>query len=80
MSKYEELLEMIQEDTDECILWPYARSSRGYGKVSVNGTVRPTHRLALETVSDPPTLKHHPAHGPCHNPLCVNPRHLSWKR
>ena len=79
LSRLDQLINMISTPTDDCIVWPYGRTGRGYGQVSVNGTVRPAHRVALETVSDPPTLKHHAAHGPCRNRLCCNPRHLSWK-
>ena len=79
MTRHEQLLEMIATPTDECIIWAYAKTSKGYGKVVVDGKLHLAHRLALTTISDPPTEKHHAAHGPCHNRLCVNPNHLSWK-
>ena len=80
MTRHEQLLEMIAAPTDECIVWPYGKFTCGYGSVYVVGKgVHRAHRLALSTISDPPTEKHHAAHGPCHNRLCVNPRHLSWK-
>ena len=78
MSRYDDLIEMIAEPTDDCIVWPFAKA-RGYGYVWIDGKVRPAHRVALMTVSPPPTPGHHAAHGPCHNRACVNPRHLSWK-
>ena len=78
MTKHEELLEMISVPTDDCIAWPYA-ANRGYGVVVIDRKTHYAHRLALSTVSEPPTEKHQAAHGPCHNRACVNPLHLSWK-
>ena len=79
MDRYEQLMEMIQDPGDDCIVWPYAKSSRGYGAISLGGRTLPAPRLALLSISEPTTPKHEAAHGPCHNRLCVNPRHLSWK-
>jgi hypothetical protein len=79
MTRHEELLEMIAAPTEECIEWPHAKNWKGYGQVRAGGKDRGAHRLALATISDPPTEKHHAAHGPCHNRACVNPRHLSWQ-
>jgi hypothetical protein len=78
MSRYDDLIEMIAVQTDDCIVWPYSKS-KGYGKVWHERRMQRCHRLALATVSPPPTASHQAAHGPCHNPACVNPFHLSWK-
>ena len=92
MRRYDELLEMISAVTDECVLWPYAQWGGGYGCVKVDGEDRPTHLVALELATPRPAgkvcevknewvdgSKLHAAHGPCHNRLCCNQRHLSWK-
>ena len=79
MTNYDWLKRAVLTPTDDCIIWPYAKSDQGYGAVKVDGRLHHAHRLALSTVSDPPTEKHHAAHGPCHNRACVNPRHLSWR-
>lgn len=80
MAYYDELLDMIDTDTDECIIWPYGDNGKGYGQVRCNGKDQLTHRLALELTKGPPP---HPSmqacHGPCHNRACCNPKHLSWK-
>ena len=70
---------MIQDPGDDCIVWPYGKFNHGYGAIWRGGRTQPAHRLALLSISEPPTPKHEAAHGPCHNRLCVNPRHLSWK-
>ena len=80
MSRHDDLLEMIADAGDECIVWPYGGSGTGYGQLSVDGRDQQAHRVALLTVSQPPTEAHtDAAHGPCHNRRCVNPLHLSWK-
>ena len=70
---------MIQDPGDDCIVWPYGQTGVGYGDIRRGGRAQGTHRLALLSISEPPTPAHDAAHGPCHNRLCVNPRHLSWK-
>jgi len=70
---------MIQDPGADCIEWPYAKNSHGYGAIWRGGRAQPAHRLALLSISEPPTPTHEAAHGPCHNRLCVNPRHVSWK-
>ena len=31
MSRYQQLMEMIQDPGADCIKWPYAKNSHGYG-------------------------------------------------
>lgn len=67
-------------DTDNCILWPYS-NVHGYGKLEIDGKPVGAHRASLIQASGPPpTPKHQACHKPiiCHNPLCVNPKHLYW--
>lgn len=63
---------------DECILWPFARSGRGYGSLSLNGVICNVHReVCLRVHGDPPSSDHEAAHS-CGIRACVNPRHLRW--
>lgn len=68
---------------NSCVLFPFHVLPNGYaqfchtdehGKHFVYA-----HRFICEQTHGPaPTPSHHASHS-CHNPRCVNPRHLSWK-
>jgi len=65
-------------ETDDCVVWPYARHRNGHGVVFLNGRTTRAHRAALLLRLAPPTVDSFALHGPCHNPACMNYRHLSW--
>ena len=79
MSRYEQLMEMIHQPGDECILWPYGQNGGGYGRLRHDGRNQSAHRLALDSVAPCPDPTLEAAHGPCHDSLCVNPTHLNWQ-
>jgi hypothetical protein len=63
---------------DECVEWPFNRQKKGYGKITIDGVVRNAHVVICEWEHGPkPADKQQAAHT-CHNPPCVNPRHLRW--
>ncbi len=64
-----------------CLTWPFAKTKRGYAKVTKDGKLQYVYRLACEVMNGPPpTPKHQAAHscGKGHEG-CVNPLHVSWK-
>lgn len=66
---------------DDCLYWPYGKTSAGYGSYGRDGKMYFVHRYMCEfTHGAPPTPQHHAAHS-CGNgdKGCVNPRHVSWK-
>ena len=71
----------LQYAGEDCLVWPFARSSSGYGHLRRNGKHVGAHRLICELANGaPPTPKHHAAHTCGNGNLgCVNPRHLTWK-
>lgn len=68
---------------DDCVVWPLAKKGGGrgralYGAVKIGGVQRAAHRCMCEFANgQPPTSRHEAAHS-CHNPACINPRHLRW--
>lgn len=74
-SAEEFVVQAVASDTDDCIEWPYAIHSEGYGKI---GSGLATHAV-LEADGrprpDPPN--DHALHS-CDNRPCVNRRHLRW--
>ena len=65
---------------DECLIWPYARNSAGYGHLSVDGKNKLAHRLVCEAVHGEPTGGKDVAAHSCGNGHigCFNPAHVRW--
>lgn len=59
--------------SDQCVIWPFSKIATGHGNMYFDGKTRSAHRVALIlfTGIDPKDMD--AAHGPCHNPSCVNP-------
>ena len=67
---------------DECLLWPYAKTPKGYGKLgggSAGGCWIVSRMACEEFNGPPPSPKHHAAHN-CGRGRdgCVNPAHMRW--
>ena len=65
---------------DECLIWPFRRSGRGYASFTENGrSVYATRWICTKIYGHPPTDGHQAAHscGKGHEG-CVNPKHLRW--
>ena len=71
----EELFWSKVDKTPSCWLWTAATNSNGYGRLRQNGRYWLAHRLSWEMengpIPDGMVVDHR-----CHNPCCVNPRHL----
>jgi hypothetical protein len=62
-------------DGDECLLWPFGKGGKGYGRIN-NG--KGVHRVVCTAAhGEPPSPEHEAAHS-CGNPLCVAKAHLRW--
>jgi len=67
-------------ETDDCILWPYACDTLGYGMLSFRrGTtkMRRVHNLACERAYGPSPPGNEACHR-CNRRNCLNTRHLRW--
>lgn len=78
--------EMVQKETDDCIIWPLScigrpsRGGRGYGIVTIEGKEHKCHIYACEMVNGPKpeeksVVRHTCGNG---NHACFNPKHLLW--
>ena len=74
------IMDVMGTTSDDCLIWPFDRSSKGYGRYRDNGKRVGAHRKICELAHGPaPTPKYSAAHscGKGHEG-CVNPRHLRW--
>lgn len=63
-------------DVDSCHEWQASRIDQGYGRVSWNGDLYLTHRVAWMLANDQIDLPTLDVLHNCDNPPCCNPRHL----
>lgn len=68
-------------DGDDCLIWPYDRSTAGYGRIHYRGKQKNVSRLVCEECNGPPPSARHMAAHSCGNGHlgCVAKKHLSWK-
>jgi hypothetical protein len=68
-------------DADTCLVFPFCRSSDGYGRAVYLGTSYYAHTLMCEMAHGSAPGKGYEVAHSCGNGRlgCVNPRHLSWK-
>jgi len=63
---------------EQCLFWPFAVSTNGYGKIQVGEETMNAHRyMCIRVHGDQPEGLSHSAHR-CGNRLCVNPSHIRW--
>lgn len=64
---------------DECLIWPFARTQKGYGTVKIDRRTTSVHRIMCEALNGPAPENMQAAHS-CGQGFagCVNPRHLRW--
>lgn len=67
--------------TNDCITWPYSTYGNGYGYFWLDDHHQSVHVLACERHYGPRPQGLLALHAPviCHNRLCFNWRHLSWR-
>jgi hypothetical protein len=71
---------VLQYQGDECLIWPYAKTSKGYGTLWIGQKNQRVIRLVCEEFNGPPpTPKHEAAHSCGNGHLgCVTKGHLRW--
>lgn len=66
---------------DDCLIWPFFRGEKGYGRIRRGKRKEPAHREMCIAVHGPaPSSEHETAHlcGKGHLGCC-HPKHLTWK-
>ena len=72
------LIDAAEADTDECVLWPYAKQQKGYGRVQFGKKNSGAHIVACQLAYGRKPFPDAVVAHSCHTPACVNPRHLRW--
>lgn len=75
------ILDNLNYESDECLVWPFFRNEKGYGDVKFNGCKGLAHRVICTLKrGTPPSAEYEAAHQ-CGNGHkgCVNPNHIFWK-
>lgn len=68
----------IAQETDQCILWPYAKAGAGYGTVKHDGKMIGVHRYVCMKCHGQPQDSHLEAAHKCGVANCINKRHIRW--
>lgn len=72
----------IASDSKECVIWPFARTPKGYAIIScpASGKMRSASRVVCERVNGPPPADDMEAAHSCGNGMggCINPAHIRW--
>lgn len=76
---YQWVLAALDAETDDCILWPFAKNEyTGYAGFTLKGVQHAMHVFVCRSAHGPkPTPKHDAAHR-CGNRICANKRHVRW--
>lgn len=71
---------VLSHSGDDCLLWPFGRTSDGYGSLRVAGEPSLVHRLVCEKFHGPAPSPQHQACHSCGNGHlgCVTPKHIRW--
>lgn len=71
---------VLTHTSDDCLIWPHARNSDGYGMIAIDGKSTRVSRIACEAEhGKPPTPEHEAAHSCGNGALgCCSKKHLYW--
>lgn len=75
------LRDHVGHEGEDCLIWPFHRDLKGYGRVQYGGSLKTASRVMCIFVhDDPPTPQHHAAHSCGNGHLgCVHPGHIRWR-
>lgn len=78
LRQYHFLIESVRThgDSDECLIWPYAKKKTGYGTVWIDKRNIRAHRAAYQLIHGPIPGGLYLLHS-CDTPSCYNPNHVA---
>jgi hypothetical protein len=62
---------------DECLIWPYGKTPKGYGSLYYLGKQQYAHKVVCEAINGPASIGQEVGHF-CGRRDCVNPQHVRW--
>lgn len=72
------IIEASKFQGDDCLVWPFSKDENGYGNIGWCGRHTRANRVSLSLATGTPMSTPLDAAHTCHNPSCVNPKHLYW--
>ena len=76
---YKFLVDHIDHEGDDCVIWPFCTIPTGYGMLGYMGDMWRANRLMCILAHGEPASPDLVAAHSCHRRNCVNKNHLSWK-
>nr|WP_313709014.1 hypothetical protein [Brucella intermedia] len=79
---YREFIEyaLHEYDSDDCLIWPYQKTNKGYAVITIDGTRTTVSRYICREINGKPPQEEYQAAHSCGNGHlgCINSRHLRW--
>lgn len=72
------IINALSSDTNDCLIWPFAKLKNGYGQIGTKAGTARLHRYICEKAHGAPPSSIHEAAHRCGNRPCGNPKHLRW--
>ena len=63
---------------NDCVLWPFAKTPKGYARIRIDGRAHVASRLICTIEHGEPSDPKHVASHTCPNRHCIARRHLRW--
>lgn len=74
------VLDHLSHEDDGCLIWPYSKTTNGYGLIVIDGKNETVHKVIVTILYGKKPTEHHQVRHLCGRGHmgCVNPVHLAW--